>query len=59
MPYAVITALIFALAAILHGWRIYKRWTVQIGPHSLSMTASWIFLVVAALIAIWGFSQSV
>jgi hypothetical protein len=46
MPYALITALIFALVAILHGWRIFKGWTVQIGPHSVSMTVSWIGLVV-------------
>ena len=58
MPYALITALIFALVAILHGWRIFKGWPVQIGPHSVSMTVSWVGLVVAALLAIWGFSLS-
>ena len=58
MPYALITALIFALVAILHGWRIFNGWTVQIGPHSASMTVSWVGLVVAALLAIWGFSLS-
>jgi hypothetical protein len=58
MPYALITALIFALVAIAHGWRIFKGWTVQIGPHSVSMTVSWAGLVVAALLAIWGFSLS-
>jgi len=56
MYYALITALIFAIFAVLHGWRIYKRWTVQLGPHSVSMTVSWVALVVAALLAIWGFS---
>ena len=56
MPYALITALIFTLVAILHGWRISKGWTVQIGPHSVSMTVSWVGLVVAVLLAIWGFS---
>jgi hypothetical protein len=58
MPYAIITALIFALVAILHGWRIFKGWNVQIGPHSVSMTVSWVGLVVAALLAIWSFSLS-
>ena len=58
MPYALITALIFALVAILHGWWIFKGWTVQIGSHSVSMTVSWVGLVVAALLAIWGFSLS-
>ena len=56
MSYAVVTALIFAFVAIMHGWRIYKQWTVQIGPHSISMNVSWVGLVVAALLAIWGFS---
>jgi hypothetical protein len=56
MSYAVVTALIFAFVAIMHGWRIYKQWTVQIGPHSVSMNVSWVGLVVAALLAIWGFS---
>jgi hypothetical protein len=56
MPYALITALILAIVAILHGWRIFKGWTVQIGPHSVSMTVSWVGLIVAALLAIWGFS---
>jgi hypothetical protein len=52
MSYAVVTALIFAFVAIMHG----KQWTVQIGPHSVSMNVSWVGLVVAALLAIWGFS---
>jgi uncharacterized membrane protein YecN with MAPEG domain len=56
MSYVLITALILAFVAIMHGWRIYNRWTVQIGPHSISMNASWVRLVVAALLAIWGFS---
>ena len=56
MPYALIAALIFTLVATLHGLRIIKGWTVQIGPHSVSMTVSWVGLVVAALLAIWGFS---
>ena len=58
MPYALVTALIFALVAILHGWRIFQGWTVQIGPHSISMIVSWVGCVVAALLAIWGFSLS-
>ncbi len=55
MPYALITALIFALVAILHGWRIFKEWTVQIGPHSVPMTVSWVGLIVAALLRFGAF----
>jgi hypothetical protein len=56
MSYALITALIFAFVAIMHGWRIYNNWPVTIGSHSISMNVSWAGLVVAALLAIWGFS---
>ena len=56
MSYALITALIFTIVAIMHGWRIYEGWTVQIGPHSISMTVSWVALVIAALLTIWGFA---
>jgi len=56
MSYAAITAVIFAFVAITHGWRIYQGWEVRIGPHSISMNVSWAGLVVAALLAIWGFT---
>lgn len=53
--YAAVTALIFALVALLHIARLIKQWEVRVGPHTVSMTVSWIGLVVATLIAIWGF----
>ena len=56
MAYGPITSLIFLVVAIAHAWRIYQRWPVTIGPHSISMTVSWVGLVVAGLLAIWGIS---
>jgi hypothetical protein len=55
--YVLVSALIFALVTIGHAVRIVNRWSVQIGPHSVSMNLSWAALVVSALIAIWGFMQ--
>jgi hypothetical protein len=55
--YATVTALIFTLVAFAHLVRIIKRWAVQIGPLSVSMSVSWVGLVIASLIAIWGFMQ--
>jgi hypothetical protein len=55
--YAGITALIFAIVALAHIVRIINRWSVQIGPLSVSMSVSWAGFVVAALLAIWGFMQ--
>ena len=55
--YAAVSALIFALVALAHLVRLIKRWRVEIGPYDVSMTVSWVGLVVAAVIAIWGFMQ--
>jgi hypothetical protein len=55
--YAVVSALIFAVVAIAHILRLINRWSVVIGPHQISMNVSWVALVVAALLAIWGFAQ--
>ena len=55
--YAIVSALIFALVAIAHLVRLVKQCTVQIGPTSVPMSVSWVGLIVAALLAIWGFYQ--
>jgi hypothetical protein len=55
--YATISALIFALVAIAHLVRLVKQWAVQIGSTSVPMSVSWIGLIIAALLAIWGFYQ--
>jgi hypothetical protein len=55
--YTIVSALIFALVAIAHLVRLVKQWAVQIGPTSVPMSVSWIGLIVAALLAIWGFYQ--
>jgi len=55
--YAVVSALIFAIVAIMHAVRISKRWPVVIGPYSVSMNVSWEALIVAGVLAIWGFMQ--
>jgi hypothetical protein len=55
--YAIVSALIFAVVAIMHVVRLINQWPVVIGPYNVSMNVSWVALVVAALIAIWGFMQ--
>jgi uncharacterized membrane protein len=56
--YTAVSALIFAVVAIAHLIRIVRGWTVLIGPHAVPMSVSWIGLVLAALLAIWGFMQA-
>jgi uncharacterized membrane protein YecN with MAPEG domain len=55
--YAAVSALIFAIVAVMHLVRIINRWSVVIGPNNISMTVSWVALVVSGLLSIWGFAQ--
>ena len=55
--YEIVSALIFAVVAIGHAIRLANQWAVQLGPYSVPMSVSWIGLVIAALISVWGFSQ--
>jgi hypothetical protein len=55
--YAAVSALIFAAVAIGHLIRLIRSWAVHIGPYSVPMSLSWIGLAVAAVLAIWGFTQ--
>jgi hypothetical protein len=55
--YAIISASIFAIVAIVHLVRLIRGWKVQIGPRSIPMAASWAGLIISALLALWGFQQ--
>ena len=55
--YAAVSALIFAVVALGHLLRILKQLTVQIGALAVPMSVSWVGLVIAALLSIWGFMQ--
>ena len=56
--YAAVAALIFAIVAILHIVRLAKRGPVQVGPYAIATSVSWLGLVVAGLLALWGFMQA-
>jgi hypothetical protein len=55
--YAAVSALLFAILAVMHLVRIVNRWSVVIGPNNISMNVSWMAFVVSALLAGWGFAQ--
>jgi hypothetical protein len=52
--YIAITVLMFLIFALAHAWRLAQGWQVQIGPHNISISLSWIALVVAIALVIWG-----
>ena len=55
--YAAASALLYAILAAMHLVRIINRWSVVIGPYTVSTNVSWVALVVGALLSIWGFAQ--
>jgi hypothetical protein len=52
-PFTLIAAILFSLAVLVHLYRIFTHFQVVIGNHSLSMTVSYVALVIALVMA-WG-----
>ena len=53
--YFTVSALIFGLVAILHLLRSLNRWVFQIGPLILPPWLSWIGMIFAVALSVWGF----
>ncbi len=52
--FSVVAGVIFAAVALLHLVRIYMGWPIMIGGWSVPMWVSWIGLIVAGGLAIFG-----
>ena len=53
-PFIALSTLIFVLVALAHACRLYRGWSLQVGPYAIPVDASWLGLVIAAVLAIWG-----
>ena len=52
-PFTRIAALIFAIIALLHIYRLFTHFQIVVGSHEVSTTLSYVAIVVAAILA-WG-----
>jgi hypothetical protein len=52
-PFTLIAAILFSLAVLVHLYRIFTDFQVVVGSHTLSMTVSYVAIVIAAVMA-WG-----
>ena len=52
--YIAMSAIIFALVAIVHLVRIVQGWQVQLDDIGVAISVSWIALAVSAILALWG-----
>ena len=54
--YLLISAIIFALAALLHFVRLFTHWSFQIGAITVPLWGSWLGLLIGATLSIWALS---
>jgi uncharacterized membrane protein YcgQ (UPF0703/DUF1980 family) len=52
-PFTLIAAFLFALAALVHLYRLITHFRVVVGSHEISQTVSIVLIVVAAVLS-WG-----
>jgi hypothetical protein len=48
-----VAAAIFAIFAVCHVVRLYKHATVLVANHEIPLGASWVALIIAAILCIW------
>ena len=53
--YCLISALVFTVVALGHAWRAVRGLEIVIGGSEVSIGVSWLFVVVAGALALWGF----
>lgn len=53
--YLLISAVIFALIAVLHLVRVVTHWSVQIGTITFPFWGSWLALLVSIVLSVWAF----
>lgn len=55
-PFTTIAALIFLVMALVHAYRLATHFQVVMGSHTIPQWASWVGLIVPAILA-WGLWQ--
>ena len=53
--YILISAIVFALVALLHLVRLFTHWSFQIGAVTVPLWGSWLGLLIGATLSIWAF----
>ena len=57
-PFTTIAAVIFALMALLHAYRIATHFQVILGSHTIAQEVSWVALVVTAILSFGLFREA-
>jgi succinate dehydrogenase/fumarate reductase cytochrome b subunit len=57
-PFTIIAAILFAIAALAHLYRLIRHFPIAIGQHTMSDTVSIVALIIAAIMAIGLYRES-
>ena len=57
-PFTLIAALIFALMALLHLYRLFTNFQVILGSHTVPMWVSYVGLIIPGLLAVMLYRES-
>ena len=57
-PFTLIAALIFAIVALLHVYRLFTQFQVVLGSHAIPMWVSYVGVLVPGLLAIMLYRES-
>ncbi|MFL6778457.1 MAG: hypothetical protein ACJ8E8_05385 [Sphingomicrobium sp.] len=57
-PFTTLAAIIFALMALLHAYRIATHFQVIVGSHMIAQEVSWVALIVAAILSFGLFREA-
>jgi hypothetical protein len=57
-PFTLLAAVIFALMALAHIYRIVTHFQIVVGSHTVPMSASWVAIVVTGLLAVTLYRES-
>ena len=50
-PFTTIAAIVFALIALLHAYRLVTHFQVIVGSHTIAQAVSWVGLIVAGALS--------
>ena len=56
--YASVSAIVFGVVALIQAIRAFNEWPVQIGPYVIPVWFSWLAVLVAGALCVWGFRSA-
>jgi hypothetical protein len=56
--YCGVSALLFALVALVHLTRLIYGWSIQVDGSTIPIAVSWAGLIIPGALAAWGFRES-